>query len=573
MAKTMSDEVKIKVWKDKGWLSGNFLKIRNLALSMPGFKKFVNDSLMFELSGKNIEYLVNCNDSSLVWTDSAWKQRRLYKERVEKEEAIRKQKLEAIPEGAYDFQFKTVPFEHQKKAFILSKDLEYFGYFMEMGTGKTKVVIDVSAHLYSSNSIECLIIVAPNNVHGQWIDEQIPIHMPDWLLYESVAYKASNKNTVKSMEKLLNSTDNTLKIIAFNIESLSNKKGVAAIHSFLIKYRCLLVIDESSRIKTPGSLRTKAALKLAGLAHYRRIMSGAPITKGYEDLYSQLKFLHPDVLGFGSFYTFRNYYCIMGGFEMREIVGYRPNCIKELEAKMEAYSFRITKKECLTLPDKVYMTRFVDLTEEQKSIYKLLVDDFEAEINGGKINAPLAITKMLRMQQVICGHAVDDDEKIHDVPSNRLDVLIECVEEAQGKVIVWSRFIHDIKKISLAMNHKKIRHRTYYGEVKQADREIGMKAFKEDPSVKVFLGQPASGGTGLNLQEATTVIYYSNDFNADTRWQSEDRAHRIGQKNKVTYIDIIAKNSIDIKILQALRSKKNLADALLDNPRQFLMKT
>jgi SNF2 family DNA or RNA helicase len=588
--------VKVKLWKDKAFLNGDFKELRRMALELPGFKKFTNDSLMFEPSGKNIEYLLAQN---IEWSEDADKLAQNHRMRIKKEEIARKAVSSNISElGELDFQFKTIPFDHQKKAFMLSMDAEYYGYFMEMGTGKTKVVIDNGAYLFAKNKINCLMILAPNGVHSQWIREQLPTHMPEWCSYDSYIYRASDKNSLKEIDKIFKNDikpdDQLLKltVVAFNIDALSNEKGRKYIDKFLRTFRCMMVIDESVRIKTPGSLRAKAAMKFSAQAPYRRIMSGAPVTKGYEDLYSQLKFLHPDVLGFNSFYTFRNYHCIMGGFESRQIVGYRPNAIKELEEKIAAYTFRVTKKECLDLPDKIYMKRIVELTPEQEELYDKLEDELAIDMRNLKnikdssdpsVHAEAdtalmsAITRMLRMQQVTCGHFVieseDKDKKkqeIIDLPSKRIDTLMECVHEAQGKIIIGSRFIHDLKKISRRLNDEGIQHRTYHGEVTGKDRELAIEAFRNNPDVKVFLAQPASGGTGLNLAVADTVIYFSNDFNADTRWQSEDRAHRIGQKNNVTYIDFVSVGTMDEEILESLRNKKNLADALLDDPRKFI---
>ena len=244
------------------------------------------------------------------------------------------------------------------------------------------------------------------------------------------------------------------------------------------------------------------------------------------------------------------------------------------------------------------MIRAVELTKEQQELYDKLEDELAIDMRTLKnikdhndVSDPKAhqaadaalmsaITRMLRMQQVCCGHFVieheDGDKKtqeIIDINSNRIDVLMDCIQEAQGKIIVWCRFIHDLKKISKRLSEEGIKHRTYYGDVTPKDREEAIDAFRSIPDVKVFLAQPASGGTGLNLAVADTVIYFSNDFNADTRWQSEDRAHRIGQKNNVTYIDLISQGTIDDEILDSLRNKKNLADALLDNPRKFIKKS
>jgi SNF2 family DNA or RNA helicase len=564
----MSEGLSIKLWKDKAYLNGDFSEVRKVAMELPGFRKFVNDSLMFEPSGKNIEHLSKMEGIS--WSTDAKVLQKRYFDRVKREEELLRLKQQNLESGKMDFLFKTKPMQHQYKAISLCKDAEYYALFMEMGTGKTKVIIDNFVHLSCSNMIDGVVVIAPNGVHNQWVMEQIPAHIPDFMEYKAVVHKAGSKKSSREKKDMLDNPA-SLNIIAFNVESLSTKGGVEEIRNFLQKFRCMLVLDESTRIKTPSSLRTKNALKLCSLAPYRRIMSGAPITKGYEDLYTQLKFLHPDILGFSSFYTFRNYYCVMGGWEQKSIVGYRPAAIKELEQKMEAYSFRVTKKECLDLPEKLYTTRYVELTPEQEQIYKALEDDLVVTIEGQVLDTERAITQLLRMQQVVCGHIIIDEGKtVRDLPTNRLSALMDCIEEAQGKVIIWSRFVNDIRKIHNELTKSKIDHVLYYGAIGTTEREDNIKKFMTVPNCKVFLAQPASGGTGLNLAVADTVIYYSNDFNADTRWQSEDRAHRIGQKNKVTYVDLVSPKTIDVQIRKALSEKKNLADALLDDPRQFL---
>lgn len=577
--------VKVKLWKDKAFLNGEFQDLRSISIKMPGYKKFVGDSLLFELSGKNIECLLK--EPSVEWSQDSKKIAEAHKIRLIDEENSIATKRKWSGEKFEDFEFKSKPFDHQLKALMLSKDKEYYGYFMEMGTGKTKVIIDNAAYLYGKKLINSLIILAPNGVHAQWIKEQLPEHLPEWVKHEAAIYRATEHSCLKSLAKLAKEKTDALKIIAFNIDALSSEKGGRVITSFLSNHNAMFVIDESVRIKTPSAIRTKWAIKLGELAKYRRIMSGAPVTKGTEDLFTQFKFLHEDILGYSSYYTFRNNACIMGGFENRQIVGYKPYAMQEIERKIEAHTFRITKKECLDLPDKIYSTRYVELTDEQAKIYDKLEEDLQIDLdsirqmkelqeNGEtkKVDSALmsAITKMLRMQQVVCGHFAhkeEDSDLLIELPTNRIEVLIDCIEEAQGKVIVWSRFVADIKRISKRLQEKKIYYRTYYGEVNTKEREVSIKEFRENPECKVFLAQPASGGTGLNLAVANTVIYFSNDFNADTRWQSEDRAHRIGQKSNVNYIDLISLNTIDEDILKALKNKKNVAEALLDLPRKI----
>lgn len=332
--------MKIRQWKNKLIINGEFQQLRRLALELPGYKKFLNDALLLEPSGKNIEVLVQ-KGSEVEWQQSAIEHLEQYNRRESNELKLNSQKYSELQED--DYEYKTKPFEHQKRAFLISRDQHYYAYFMEMGTGKTKVVIDNAAYLCQKGKIDCLLIFAPNGVHAQWINEQLRLHMP--IPYSGYIYRASTKQSIKAIESIEND-ERDLKVIAFNVDALSNKKSYALIEKTLRKFRSMMVIDESVRIKSMTALRTKNAIKLSELAPYRRIMSGAPVTKGCEDLYSQFKLLHPDILGFSSFYTFRNYYCIMGGFESRQIVGYKPNAIKELEQRIETYAFRITKLWC-----------------------------------------------------------------------------------------------------------------------------------------------------------------------------------------------------------------------------------
>ncbi len=567
-------KIKVRASKGKAWLTADFQQLRQIALELPGFKKFSGDSLVIEMSGKNIECLmkkdIDCNDEARIAIEN-------YASKIDSDKRSKELLLKnasEIDDSGYIYQTK--PLDHQKKAFGVSRDLESFAYFMEMGTGKTKVVIDNIAYLYKKGLIQCAIVYAPNGVHQQWVDEQIPCHIPADTDYEAIAYRASDKKTEKRIKQIASDTTTGLKIITFNIESLARKTINEMVMQILRKYKSMMVIDESVRIKSPSAIRTKNAIYLGKSAKYRRIMTGAPVTKGYEDLYSQLNFLDNKILGFNSFYTFRNYYCIMGGFESRQIVGYKPQCIKELEDKLAACSFRVTKKECLDLPEKVYTKRYVELTSQQEDLYLKVKNELAidlrhltvAKTDKTEVDTSLmaAITKLLRMQQITCGFFIDEQNN-YDLDNNRINVLMECIEEASGKVIVWSRFLRDIEKIKNDLNSRKIGCVVYSGEVSSKNRTEAIDSFRNDPDCKVFIGQPASAGTGLNLQVADTVIYYSNDFNADTRWQSEDRAHRIGQKNHVTYIDLIARKTVDEKILNSLLNKKSMADALLDNPR------
>jgi superfamily II DNA or RNA helicase len=553
-----------KAGRISGDVFGNALDIIR---DMPGRQKRSGRDILFELTAANLEYLKN-HLSDALWDKEISDAFITVKKKRDTENRIKELKKMAIPAEAYKFPFKTTPYKHQSDLFFLSRDNECFGFFMEMGTGKSKVLIDTAAYLHSKGEIDVLLILAPNGVHRQWIEEQIPNHLPDWVQFKSAAYSSGSSQKKKvAMEQTLEYKDG-LRIVAVNIESLSHKSGVEFVKTVLLSGRVLLAIDESARIKNVSSIRTKNCLKLASLSAYRRILSGAPVTKGVEDLYAQLKFLDPDILGYSSFYTFRNRFCEMGGYQFKKIVGYRN--LQELQSRLDGWTYRITKKDCLDLPDKLYCNRFVELHPKQKEIYKKLKEDFFVQMpDGNVIDAPLAITLMIRLQQVLSGYLPSEDGKstIDIIPPSENPRLLDClslIEESQGKVIVWARFQKDIQNICYTLIKAGIGFKQYHGQIKSDARLEAVNEFRNNPDIKVFVANPQAGGTGLNLAVASTVIYYSNDFNADSRWQSEDRTHRIGMKEKVTYYDLLTKGTIDAKISSALRNKKSVADMVID---------
>jgi SNF2 family DNA or RNA helicase len=465
------------------------------------------------------------------------------------------------PQDVGTYKPKTAFFDHQKQAFALSKDAPVFALFMEMGTGKTKVVLDTAAYLYARGEVDLLLVVAPNGVHRQWIEEQVPLHMPDHVSVSTYLYTAATFDRLFDPLKDL-ATFEGLVIVAMNTESFSSDKGVKFASWWLTHRRALFVVDESSRIKTPGAKRTKTLLHLSTLAPYRRILSGAPVTKGVEDLYSQLRFLDVNILGFSNFYSFRSRYCQLGGWQNKQVVGYRNT--EELQERLVDWSYRIRKDECLSLPEKVYTRLTVELTSEQRRLYKQLKDEFLLELEGGTMEAPLAITRLMKLQQITCGH-LKAEFGSSDIPSDRASAVVDHVEETDGKVIVWGRFRRDLDLVAAEVHKRGHKYIIYDGRTTGAERGRLLTSFLKDPEVKFFIGQPQAGGLGLNLTVATCVVYYSNDFNAETRWQSEDRAHRIGQKHHVTYVDVLSPGTMDAKVLSALQRKQNVANLIVDN--------
>ena len=328
-------------------------------------------------------------------------------------------------------------------------------------------------------------------------------------------------------------------------------------------------MDESSRIKHPGALRTKAILKFGQMASYRRILTGTPITKGAEDLYSQFRFLDPYILKHDSFYSFRARYCVMGGFESKQVVAYQN--LSELTRNIEGHSFRVLKRDCLDLPDKIYQRHPVELSKNQRRLYDQMRKEFVAEMDGERVDSPLALTRILRLQQIVCGWFPGDDgvKAIDEKKNPRLEALLDIISNIDSsKVIIWSRFRADQKVLECALKQLSV---SYHGGVPNDERATAVKRFQEDPDVRFFIGNPATAGLGLNLTAASYAIYYSNSFDLETRLQSEDRCHRIGTKNNVTYIDLEAPRTVDSKIIKALRAKKSVADLVNQDPVAFFM--
>jgi len=543
-------------------LEGNSIQALS---SMPGFKKWVGRDLMFAPTGANITHL-HKHWPDAKWEDDVQPVLDKYIRSLEEAEEIHKQKGSGFVDAG-DFSFKTKPYDHQRKAFYLSRDKEAFALLMEQGTGKTKVIIDNAAYLYGRDEISALVVIAPNGVHRNWLSKEIPAHMPEWCHYKSVFYYSgiNAKDTVKFNEVI--SAQDCLRIFAFNCESFVSKKAVEFMYKVIMSNKVMLVVDESSRIKTPGAKRTKVITKFAKDVKYKRIMTGTPVTKGPEDVYSQFKFLDPFILGYDSYYSFRARYCVMGGYENKQIVSY--NNVDELTNSIEGHSFRVLKKDCLDLPEKIYQRHPVELSKNQRKLYDQLRKDFVTELEGEHLSAPEAITRLLRMQQIICGWFPTEEGGMEiDEKNTRLTALIDLLPDIECKVIIWARFKRDIKAIGEALGDKAV---SYYGEVSNDDREIAVDRFQNDPKVRYFIGQPQSGGIGLTLTAAECAIYYSNSFDLETRMQSEDRCHRIGTKNNVTYIDFESPKTIDTKIINALREKKNLADTITKDPTSLFM--
>ena len=481
---------------------------------------------------------------------------------------------------AVNYEFKTEPYDHQREAIKRAGDRNGFAFFMEMGTGKSKALIDNLGQLHVNKNVNFALIIAPKGVYRNWVTKEIPQHLPDNIERRVIRWVSSPNKTQQEEMRAVKNEFEGLTIFVMNVESFSSKKGQAAGDWLAKKFgqSGLIAIDESTTIKNPKAKRTKALLKIAHQFKYRRLLTGSPVTRSPMDLYSQCEFLGPRTLGFDSFYAYQNRYAIlhrqtMGAHTFQQIVGFRH--LEELTEKVDQFSFRVLKKDCLDLPEKSYTIRYVSMTDEQLKMYNDIRHEALTLLDTGElVTVHNVITQMLRLQQVLSGHLKTDDGEMVTFPSNRTDTVMDILAETTGKVILWSRFRYDIQQLSqrIAKEYGEGCVASYYGDTPDDERQEIVTKFQDpDSGLRFFIGNPSTAGYGLTLTEATTVIYYANDFNLETRIQSEDRCHRIGQKNPVTYIDLITENTIDERIVIALRNKIDLgAKVLGEEAREWL---
>ena len=471
-----------------------------------------------------------------------------------------------------NYKFKTKPYEHQLKALEKSWASDTYALFMEMGTGKSKVLVDNIAILYDRGAIKGALIVAPKGVYKNWDAIEFPTHLPDHIECTKVLWEPTATKKKQAELDTLFDDKGDLKILIMNVEAFSTSKGLDFARSFLNIFvgRALIGIDESTTIKNPTAKRTKNILKIGDLAKYRRILTGSPVTKSPLDLFSQCEFLDPYHLGHASYYSFRARYANMvkrnfGGRQVQLVVSYRR--LDELADILDKFSYRVLKEDCLDLPEKVFTKRLIELTPEQDKAYKQMKQMALAMLDNGEVMTTVnVLTQLMRLHQITCGHFKADDGTTTALKNNRMDALLQLLEETDGKVIIWANYREDIKNIVAALKKAYGDASTveYHGGVDSTLRQEHIAQFQQkNGPTRYFVGNAQTGGYGITLTAANTVIYYSNSYDLEKRLQSEDRAHRIGQTGSVTYVDLIAENTVDDKIVKSLRNKINIANEIM----------
>ncbi len=476
---------------------------------------------------------------------------------------------------------------HQIQALQRMVGRRTYALFMEQGTGKTWTLLADAERLYAKGSIDSLLVIAPNGVHTNWVNREIPAHMEGNIVARAWRSGANQKH-LRSLEDLFRVRKQgepvQFRVLAANIDALVTKKGFDFCERFLLSGNGLIVLDESSRIKNPDAARTKALMRLRRYAVGARIASGTPVTNAPVDVFAQMEFLESGLLGTTSYRAFVSEYAdvlpanhpMIVNMTIRnpraafaQVIARNPDGsprwrnLDKLQKLLEPHSFRVLKKDCLDLPEKIYKTITFELDAAQQRAYDKMQDELRIELDD-RTELPVSeLAALIKLQQITSGYVNTPlGVKYVSEDNPRLKTLMDAAEDVEGKFIVWARFREELDAISAALTAAGIEHVQYHGGVSREDREAAVDQF-QNGSARVFVGQPQSGGIGLTLTAAETVFYFSNDFNLETRLQSEDRAHRIGTRKNVVYIDIAAENTIDEQIARNLQRKQRTAALVL----------
>jgi hypothetical protein len=459
---------------------------------------------------------------------------------------------------------------HQDKALAAINGSDVFALFMEMRTGKTKVILDEFGQDELDGVVDNLLVVAPAGVYHTWRTDAQKHLSED--LKQRVLIDAWESGPTPTELHRLNSFMRHAgpKIFLVNVEALSTVKQAREMcRLFLQRGPATMVIDESTTIKNPTAARTKFCIEIAPLAQKRRVLSGLPSPQSPLDVFSQFDFLGRGLLGYPKYTAFRNRYAVIqrkpygpGGRLIDVVVGYQN--LEELKESMRPYVYRIKLDECYDLPPKMYIRRDVALTLEQQAIYEEMKAFAVAQLNSvERVTATIALTQMLRLHQILSGHTMSDDGNIVDVPENKTEEMMAILENTSGKAIIWVAYDETVKRVVHVLEN-------VYGKGSVArfwggnrdTREDEEKQFKTNDACRFMVATASAGGRGRTWDIAKTVIYYANTFSLEHRMQSEERPQAVGKTESVGVFDLVARGSIEDKILDALRSKIKLSDAV-----------
>lgn len=532
----------------------------------------------------NVDYIVDTWPDIELTPEAEAEIYRIQKDSYERERVLQSKQSVIDTSVLNDTLFKHPPYDHQREALVLARDLPNFAYFMDQGTGKTKSVIDDAAHNYRKGRIEALLIVAPNSVKSNWVDwesyeeepDEIDNHMPPDIDYTKGVWISTTRKFERlawdRFEAKLTTPWGRLVILAVNYDALTMPRVYGFLERFCQHFAVMIAADESTFIKHSGSKRTKAAIKLRQHCKIARIMSGTPIIQSPLNAYSQFQFLDPAILGFGSYYAFRNRYCVMGGFEGKQVLFYQN--LDELAEKISSCSYRVLKDDCLDLPPKVYMPkRRIKLTAKQAKAYKEMSRDMLTTHEKGIVSAQITLTQILRLSEITSGYLpvlcprtgkrVDTVELVSPSRNPKMQDVMHIIEESGGQqFVIWSRFTAELEGMLSLLKKAGISCARFDGKLNERESIRVRKAFQRG-ELDGLVANPAKGGVGIPLFKGTLVMYLSNSPNTEHRVQSEDRTHRQGTTEKVSYYDFQAPGTVDVKVVRALRNNKNISDEIM----------
>jgi SNF2 family DNA or RNA helicase len=470
----------------------------------------------------------------------------------------------------------TTDLDFQTRYLNWVQDREYDGLFADAGTGKTRMILRRAEIAHAAGKIDALLVFAINSVKTNFVawDHQleddeadaVTTHLGDDNVVKAVWMAnatAKDRKAWESWEQKIAKTDKLI-ILVVNFEALLSKQFFAFLMEFLKTYRTYMAADESTRIGESGSDRTRNIIKLAPKSIMRTAATASPVLKRPTKIYSQSKFLSPKALGFSSFYSFRNRYCKMGGYEGRQIVDYQH--LDELSDRIEGWSFKVKIEDVRAMPPRDWKKHYCYMTPEQARAYKTMREEFFALAEGAEITASIVLAQMTRLQQITGGFISKDGVEYQLIEPSKNPKCLEAlsiVKDAPAQCLVWFRFIPEMEAMSKLLESKEISHVLFNGDCDAQEKLTIRKQFQRG-AWDVLLGTSSSGGVGIDeFKVARDAIFFSNDFNTETRFQTERRSWRIGVTEPTRYHDLLVPNSVDTKIIKVLNTDAKLSAKLL----------
>lgn len=442
--------------------------------------------------------------------------------------------------------FKTEPRLHQKISLDLLYNNHYFALLHEMGSGKTKSIIDLISYMKSKGEFTRALIVAPLSVVGNW-PKEVEKHADGLTCSIMVGDRYQRTKALEKPADIYIINYQGMRIMGDTLKAMDWD---------------VMVCDESQNIKNRTAQQSKACYAVGKKSKRRYILTGTLVHNKPLDAFGQFKFLSESILG-GNYFAFQSRYAIMnvygkGSYPVRYVN------LEDLADKLEPWSYRVLKKDCLDLPDKIFETRYAEFHPEAKRVYKEVMTDLAAELRSGDyVTAPIILVKLLRFQQLTAGFVTTMAKEEKEIGEReKIKVLLDVLDEAEGKCVVWTKFRKEMAMVKESLDKAGIVYVSIDGSIRQEDRQKAIDRFHGDDGVKVFLSQTEVGGTGIDLTPANTCIYMTNSYSLGTRLQSEDRLHRQGQKKPVTYVDIVVPGTIDEKVLAMLHNKQDIANLI-----------